>query len=88
MKHIQEEKLSLALFHHHRLGPFWKETLNEKISCPAVSNSTILDPGSKEIPPGAYLDGPKVAAKSLLNGLIWQKHPKRRGTGDQSQWFS
>ena len=30
MKHIQEEKLSLALFHHHRLQDFWTETLPQK----------------------------------------------------------
>ena len=28
MKHFQEEKLSLALFWHHRLQGFWEENLN------------------------------------------------------------
>ena len=66
MKHVQEEKLSLALFHHHRLEPFWKETLNEKdlrVLRSAIPRSWILDP--KQIPPGAYLDGPKVNGGKL-----------------------
>ena len=51
MKHVQEEKLSLALFHHHRLQPFWQETLRTKdldILRSAIPHTWILDP--KEIP--------------------------------------
>ena len=47
MKHVQEEKLSLALFHHHRLEPFWKETIDSKdLDILQFSNPTILDTGS------------------------------------------
>ena len=29
MRHFQEEKLSLALFHHHLLEEFWRENLSK-----------------------------------------------------------
>ncbi|MEC7800386.1 MAG: hypothetical protein VX609_03770 [Verrucomicrobiota bacterium] len=78
MKHVQEEKLSLALFHHHRLHPFWKETLDSKeldILQSAIPRSWILDP--KEIPPGAYLDGPKVNGRKLTRWTDLSKASKK-----------
>jgi hypothetical protein len=78
MKHVQEEKLSLALFHHHRLEPFWKETLGSKdldILRSAIPPSWILDP--KEIPPGAYLDGPKVNGRKLTQWSDLSKASKK-----------
>ena len=78
MKHVQEEKLSLALFHHHRLEPFWKETLNSRdlaILRSAIPRSWILDP--KEIPPGAYLDGPKVEGRKLTQWADLSKVSKK-----------
>ena len=78
MKHVQEEKLSLALFHHHRLEPFWKETLGTKdldILRSAIPPSWILDP--KEIPPSAYLDGPKVNGRKLTQWSDLSKASKK-----------
>ena len=78
MKHVQEEKLSLALFHHHRLEPFWKETLGSKdldILRSAIPPSWIMDP--KEIPPGAYLDGPKVNGRKLTQWSDLSKASKK-----------
>ena len=78
MKHVQEEKLSLALFHHHRLQPFWEETLNSKdldILGSAIPPSWVLDP--KEIPPGAYLDGPKVNGRNLTQWSDLSKASKK-----------
>ena len=78
MKHVQEEKLSLALFHHHRLEPFWKETLGSKdldILRSAIPPSWILDP--KEIPPSAYLDGPEVNGRKLTQWSDLSKASKR-----------
>ena len=78
MKHVQEEKLSLALFHHHRLEPFWKETLDTKdldILSSAIPPSWVLDP--KEIPPGAYLDGPKVNGRKLTQWSDLSKASKK-----------
>lgn len=78
MKHVQEEKLSLALFHHHRLVPFWNETLDTKdldILHSAIPPSWILDP--KEIPPGAYLDGPKVNGRKLTQWSDLSKASKK-----------
>ena len=78
MKHVQEEKLSLALFHHHRLEPFWKETIGSKdldILRSAIPPSWILDP--KEIPPSAYLDGPEVNGRKLTQWSDLSKASKR-----------
>ena len=78
MKHVQEEKLSLALFHHHRLEPFWKETIGSKdldILRSAIPPSWILDP--KDIPPGAYLDGPRVNGRKLTQWSDLSKASKK-----------
>lgn len=59
MKHIQEEKLSLALFHHYRLQSFWEENITPtdlSLLRSLIPKSWILDP--VKIPPGAHLDGP------------------------------
>ncbi|MEO7597687.1 MAG: hypothetical protein ABIV50_02060 [Opitutus sp.] len=66
MRHFQEEKLSLALFHHHLLQDFWTETLSGrslKILRGIIPPSWIIDPAP--LPPGAVLDGPKVGGRSL-----------------------
>ena len=66
MRHFQEEKLALALFHHHLLQDFWAENLSR----PAreqlrrlIPQSWIMDPAP--LPPGAVLDGPRVAGRAL-----------------------
>jgi hypothetical protein len=66
MRPFQEEKLSLALFHHHLLQEFWVEALSErtlKLLRALIPPSWIMDPAP--LPPGAVLDGPRVGGRSL-----------------------
>jgi hypothetical protein len=66
MRPFQEEKLSLALFHHHRLQDFWTETLSGRalgILRALIPPSWIIDPAP--LPPGAVLDGPRVGGRAL-----------------------
>jgi hypothetical protein len=66
MRHFQEEKLALALFHHHLLQDFWAEALSGralKLLRALIPPSWIMDPAP--LPPGAVLDGPRVAGRSL-----------------------
>ncbi len=68
MRHFQEEKLALALFHHHRLHDYWTETLPAKsreILARLIPKSWILD--ASPLPPGALLDGPLVNGRPLLS---------------------
>lgn len=67
MRHFQEEKLALALFHHHLLGEFWAENLPRRyleLLRKIIPQSWIMDPAP--LPPGAVLDGPRVGGR-LLN---------------------
>ena len=67
MRHFQEEKLALALFHHHLLQDFWKENLSRRALetlRPLIPQSWIMDP--TPLPPGAVLDGPRAGGR-LLN---------------------
>ena len=78
MKHTQEEKLSLALFHHHRLQAFWEEVLEERellLLREMIPPTWVLDPA--EIPPGAYLDGPTVQGRALSNWMELGQASKR-----------
>ncbi len=66
MRHFQEEKLALALFHHHLLQDYWTEALSGrafKLLQTLIPKSWIMDPAP--LPPGAVLDGPKVGGRSL-----------------------
>jgi hypothetical protein len=66
MRAFQEEKLSLALFHHHLLQDFWAETLSGatlKRLRALIPPSWIIDPAP--LPPGAVLDGPRVGGRAL-----------------------
>jgi hypothetical protein len=65
MRHFQEEKLALALFHHHLLQDFWAEALSGralKLLRGLVPASWIIDPAP--LPPGAVLDGPRVGRRA------------------------
>jgi len=67
MRHFQEEKLALGLFHHHLLREFWAETLSGrslKQLQKLIPRSWTMDPAP--LPPGAVLDGPLVGGR-LLN---------------------
>ena len=64
MRHFQEEKLALALFHHHLLQDFWAESIsgrNLKLLRLLIPQSWVMDP--TPLPPGAVLDGPRVGGR-------------------------
>ena len=66
MRHFQEEKLGLALFHHHLLQEFWVESISGrslKLLRQLIPLSWIMDPSA--LPPGAVLDGPRVGGRML-----------------------
>lgn len=66
MRHFQEEKLSLALFHHHLLQDFWAEALSGralKLLRTLIPASWIMDPAP--LPPGAVLDAPRAGGRAL-----------------------
>lgn len=66
MRHFQEEKLGLALFHHHLLGEFWAENLPRRsrdLLRKLIPQSWVMDPAP--LPPGAVLDGPRVGGRML-----------------------
>ncbi len=66
MRPFQEEKLTLALFHHHLLQDFWAENLSGralKLLRALIPQSWVVDPAP--LPPGAVLDGPRVGGRAL-----------------------
>ncbi len=66
MRPFQEEKLTLALFHHHLLQDFWAETLSGralKLLRGLIPPSWVMDPAP--LPPGAILDGPHAGGRAL-----------------------
>lgn len=66
MRHFQEEKLNLALFHHPRLAGFWRENLSKpswKILSRIVPHGWIMDP--VDLPPNAVLDAPLVGGRPI-----------------------
>ncbi|MGF1449076.1 MAG: hypothetical protein ACFB20_06630 [Opitutales bacterium] len=66
MRHFQEEKLNLALLHHHMLEDFWRENLSRgafKLLRKIVPRSWVVDP--VELPPNAVLDSPWVGGKPI-----------------------
>ncbi len=66
MRPFQEEKLSLALFHHHLLQDFWAEALSGralKLLRALIPPSWVMDPAP--LPPGAVLDGPRAGGRAL-----------------------
>ena len=68
MRHFQEEKLALALFHHHLLQDYWAENLSGrslKLLRQLVPMSWVMDP--TPLPPGAVLDGPRVGGRALAD---------------------
>lgn len=66
MKPYQEEKLNLALFHHHMLEAFWRENLSKrafKTLKKVIPRSWVMDP--VELPPNAVLDAPYIGGKPI-----------------------
>ena len=78
MKHFQEEKLSLALFWHHRLREFWEENLSPdelELLRSVIPKTWILDPVA--VPPGATVDGPPAQGKQLGDWMELAKASKK-----------
>ena len=80
MRHFQEEKMALALFHHNRLREFWTEHLSRKslaLLQKTIPASWILD--AAPLPPGAVLDGPLVGGRPLNDwrGLLHASQKER-----------
>ena len=70
MRPFQEEKLNLALFHHHILEDFWKENLPKasyQVLKRVIPQTWIMDP--VELPPNAVLDAPVVGGKPIMSWL-------------------
>ena len=68
MRPYQEEKLGLALFHHHLLQDYWAEALSGrslKLLRSLIPPSWVIDP--IPLPPGAVLDGPRVGGRLLTD---------------------
>lgn len=66
MRPFQEEKLALALFHHHLLQDYWAEALSGralKLLRGLIPASWVIDPAP--LPPGAVLDGPRAGGRAL-----------------------
>jgi len=71
MRAFQEEKLNLALFHHHLLEDFWRESLSRRsfnLLRRIIPRSWIMDP--VDLPPNAVLDAPTVGGKPIYK---WQQ---------------
>ncbi len=68
MRAFQEEKLGLALFHHHLLRDFWAEQMGAKSLArlrALIPASWVVDPAP--LPPGATLVGPLVGGRALAD---------------------
>ena len=66
MRTFQEEKLSMALFHHRMLEDFWREHLPKRshaILKQLIPYTWVVDP--VELPPNAVLDAPFVNGKPI-----------------------
>ncbi|HWA29016.1 MAG TPA: hypothetical protein VG734_25415 [Lacunisphaera sp.] len=66
MRHFQEEKLALALFHHHLLWEYWAESLGArtlKLLQRLIPRSWVMDPAP--LPPGAVIEGPPAGGRML-----------------------
>jgi len=67
MRHFQEEKLSLALFHHHLLVDYWSENLGRKslkLLKKIIPMTWIID--SVDLPPNAVLDAPYIRGRPIV----------------------
>ncbi|RRJ96300.1 hypothetical protein Ga0100231_020575 [Opitutaceae bacterium TAV4] len=68
LRPFQEEKLALALFHHHLLQDFWAETLSRgarDVLKNLIPPTWVIDPAP--LPPGAVLDGPRIGGRALTD---------------------
>ncbi len=68
MRAFQEEKLNLALFHHHILEDYWRENLSKqsyKVLAKVIPQTWVMDP--VELPPNAVLDAPFIGGKPMMD---------------------
>ena len=68
LRPYQEEKLALALFHHHRLQDYWAEALGGhtlKLLRRLIPRSWVVDP--VPLPPGALVDGPVAGGRPMAD---------------------
>ena len=68
MRPFQEEKLGLALFHHHILEDYWKEALPKqslRVLKKVIPKTWIMDP--VELPPNAVLDAPYIGGRPMTD---------------------
>lgn len=68
LRPFQEEKLGLALFHHHLLQDYWAEALGRKtrdLLAKLIPPSWVLDP--TPLPPGAVLEGPRIGGRAMTD---------------------
>jgi hypothetical protein len=68
LRPFQEEKLSLALFHHHLLQDFWTENLSRgalRLLRHLIPESWAVDP--TPLPPSAVLDAPHVGGRPIYD---------------------
>ena len=77
VKPHQEEKLSLALFHHPLLEDYWQEQINP----PSYQLLNALIPASwivdfTALPPGAYWHGPLVQGKPIQDFMDLEQASK------------
>lgn len=66
LRTLFEEKLSLALFHHHLLEDYWQEALSKqsfRILRKLIPRSWVIDP--QPLPPGAAYVGPTVGGRAM-----------------------
>ena len=78
MRPFQEEKLTLALFHHHLLAAFWRETLpkaSHAVLRRIIPKTWVMD--ATALPPGAVLDGPVVNGQPLHDWRDFAQASKR-----------
>ena len=68
LRPFQEEKMAFGLFHHSRLVDFWTETLSRaalETLRRLIPMTWVMDPAP--LPPGAFLDGPRVGGRALTD---------------------
>ncbi|HLP03574.1 MAG TPA: hypothetical protein VK163_16220 [Opitutaceae bacterium] len=68
LRPFQEEKLSLALFHHHLLQDYWAESLSRgalRTLRHLIPESWAIDPAP--LPPSAVLDAPHVGGRAIYD---------------------
>ena len=66
MRPFQEEKLNLALLHHHILEDFWKENLPKasyRVLKRVIPQTWVMD--AVDLPPNAVLDAPLIGGKPM-----------------------